>query len=240
MYADPLELFRDAVVALNDEDWRAVAELCDPVSLRQFKRKLIDMTTIPPEQAGKITSMELMRAVPNMPRAVAEYQVAQFRESVNPKRRLNAEVPSVKSPGELESMAPANVFAAWLDGKSLRRQLDSEVARGRLTRAAAAEVLKEGRASWDLRALAFVEDSDRIGYVVYRHGLAFGGFPQAVDGAADATPEDAEFARDVRGRMHPMASIVRRQGDGGWLLVADTDFLAVTQMQIGAGNSYID
>ena len=29
-----------------------------------------------------------------------------------------------------------------------------------------------------------------------------------------------------------MCSTVRRQSDGGWLLVADTDFLTVNQMQV--------
>ena len=174
MHVDPLDLFRDTVAALNAEDWRAVAAFCDPASLHRFKRTLIEMMTMAPDQTGKITSAELMRAVPNMPRAVAEYQVAQFRESVNPKRRLNAEVPSIKSREELDSMTPANVFAAWLDGKSLRRQVELEVARGRLTRAAAAAVLEQTRAPYDFRSLAFVEDGGRIGYVVYRHGLSFG------------------------------------------------------------------
>ena len=234
MYADPLELFRDAVAALNKADWRAVAAFCDPASLRAFKRKLIDIMTVPPEQTGKITTHELMRAVPNMPRAVAEYQVAQFRESVNPKRRLNAEVPSVKSRAELEAMTPAAVFAAWVDGKSLRRQVDREVSRGRLTRASAAQVLEDARATFDFRGLAFVPDGERVGYVIYRYGTSSGPASSA-DSSTDATPDDVDFARDVSGHAPPMSSTVRRQSDGGWLLVADTDFLTVSQMQVIAG-----
>jgi hypothetical protein len=235
VYADPLELFRDAVAALNKADWRAVAAFCDPASLRVFKRKLIDLMTLAPEQAGQITTHELMRAVPNMPRAVAEYQVAQFRESVNPKRRLNAEVPSVKSREELEAMTPAAVFAAWVDGKSLRRQVDREVSRGRLTRASAAQVLEEARATFDFRGLAFVPDGDRIGYVIYRYVTSSQRAAPADDGSADKAPDDVEFMRDVSGHSPPMSSTVRRQSDGGWLLVADTDFLTVSQMQVIAG-----
>lgn len=235
MYADPLELFRDAVAALNKADWRAVSAFCDPASLRVFKRRLIDMMTVPPEQTGKITTHELMRAMPNMPRAVAEYQVAQFRESVNPKRRLNAEVPSVKSREQLEAMTPAAVFAAWVDGKSLRRQVDREVSRGRLTRASAAQVLEEARATFDFRELAFVPDGDRIGYVIYRYGTSPRPTSLADDTSANTTPDEAEFVRDVSGHAPPMSSTVRRQSDGGWLLVADTDFLTVSQMQVIAG-----
>lgn len=157
-----------------------MAALCDPASLRRFKRTLIDMVTVIPEQTGKITSAELMRAVPNMPRAVAEYQT-QFRESVNGKRRLNAELPSVKSREDLESMIPADAFAAWLDGKSFRRQVEREVARGRLTRGAAAQVLEEAPPPFDFRGLAFVEDGDRIGYIVYRRARSFAVLPRPVD-----------------------------------------------------------
>jgi hypothetical protein len=232
VYVDPLELFRDAVAALNKADWLAVAALCDPASLRHFKRTLISMIAVSTEQTGKITTHDLMRAVPNMPRAVAEYQVAQFRESVSPKRRLNAELPSVKSSDELESMTPANVFAAWLEGKSLRRQIEREVSRGRLTRASAAQVLEQVPAPFNFHGMAFVPDEDHIGYVIYRHG------PPAsspdVDGATATTTEDLEFARELRGRTAPMASTVRKQSDGGWLFVADTDFLMVSQMQVVA------
>ena len=33
---DPVKLFHAAVKGLEDERWRDVAELCDPVSLRAF------------------------------------------------------------------------------------------------------------------------------------------------------------------------------------------------------------
>src|ERR1041384_2220457 len=78
---------------------------------------------------------ELTKAVPGMPRAVAEYQVQRFREQLDPDRRLRDELPSVSSRAEVEKMKPLDVFTAWLEGRSLQRQVERTFERKQMSRA---------------------------------------------------------------------------------------------------------
>lgn len=233
MQSDPVELFQRAVAALNQEEWAEVAHLCDPTSLRVFKRQLLGSLSPAGDQGPRLTATELMKAVPGMPRAVAEYQVSRFRESMDPRRRLRDELPSVKSQQELEAMDPADVFAAWLDGRSLRRQIQRSVERRRMSRATANEVISLGLNQLTFRALGVVDDGPRIVHIIYRRD----------DGAANASieadapsgevdPEVRALWHDLAGRERTMAITARRQDDDGWLLVADTDFLRVDQDEL--------
>lgn len=233
MESDPVGLFQHAVAALNGEDWAAVARLCDPTSLRVFKRQLLGGLTPANEQTPRLTATELMKAVPGMPRAVAEYQVGRFRETLDPRTRLRDELPSVRSRQELEAMEPADVFAAWLDGRSLRRQIERSVERRRMSRATANEVIALGLNRFIFRALGVVDDGPRIVHIIYRRD----------DGAANAAiesdapsgevdPEVRALWHDLAGRERTSAITARRQDDDGWLLVANTDFLHVDQTDL--------
>jgi hypothetical protein len=232
-YSDPLTLFAAAIHALNREDWHAVARLCDPVSLASFKRYLIDNLTPPKEQSHKITATELMKAVPSMPRAVAEYQVTRFRESLDPKQRLRDQVPSVKSLAALEAMTPVAVFAAWLEGKSVRRQVNRNVEQRRMTRATANEVVAQGEKPFDFKGLGYVDDGDRIAHIIYRRDESARGPFRGADEPvfAGRSPDEIKFAGDAWGRESPFTVMARKQSDDSWLLVASPDFLLVDQVE---------
>jgi hypothetical protein len=234
-YSDPISLFTAAVRLLNAEDWQGVADLCDPVSLSSFKRGLIDSLAPPSPQSQKLTATELMKAVPNMPRAVAEYQVTRFRESLDPKLRLREQVPSVKTRAELEALDGAGVFSAWLDGKSLRRQIDRDVELKRMTRAMANEILEQGTKPFNFQALGYLADGERIAHIMYRREKnARGPFPRLADlRDAGCTSPEIDLMRDAWGREHPLTVMARIQKDSGWLLVADADFLLVNQVGQG-------
>ncbi len=234
-YPDPLTLFAAVVDMLNTEDWPAVARLCDPVSLSSFKRGLIDNLAPPSPQSQKLTATELMKAVPNMPRAVAEYQVTRFRKSLDPEHRMREQIPSVKSHDALRSLDAPSVFAAWLEGKSLRRQIDRDVELKRMTRAMANEILAQGLKPFNFKALGYVADGQRIAHVVYRRDdTARGPFPPLSDlRDAGCTAPEIDLMRDAWGREHPHSVMARLQKDDSWLLVADVDFLLVTQIGNG-------
>ncbi|MDB4874206.1 MAG: hypothetical protein JWM41_652 [Gemmatimonadetes bacterium] len=231
-YSDPVTLFGAAIHALNRDDWHGVARLCDPASLTFFKRNLIESLSPPAEQSHKLTATELMKAVPSMPRAVAEYQVTRFRESLDPKQRLRDQVPSVKSLAALEAMTPAAVFAAWLEGKSIRRQVDRNVELRRMTRATANEVVAQGEKQFNFKGLGYVDDGDRIAHIVYRRDDSIRGPFLGADEPSLAGRSDAEiqFVGDGWGREAPLTVMARRQFDDSWLLVASLDFLLVDQI----------
>lgn len=234
-YSDPVALFTAAVDALNQEDWAGVAGLCDPISLTAFKRNLMDNLSPPAKETHKLTAAELMKAVPSMPRAVAEYQMTRFRESLDPKQRLRDQVPGVKSREVLETMEAAGVFAAWLEGKSLRRQLGRDVELKRMSRATANEVLAQGTKHFNFEGLGFVRDGERLVHVVYRRDAVFRGpFPGNDDPwVARCSAAERELMRDLWGREHTLSVMARRQSDDSWLLVADSDFLLVGQIGLG-------
>jgi len=197
---EPIEVFQAAVDALNRENWHRLSTLCDPDSLIEFKRDLL-ASIVPPKNA-RLTATELMKAVPNMPRAVAEFQVSRFRESLDPTRRLRDAVPGATSRQEVEMLKPAEVFALWLEGRSVRRQLDRHVERRQMSRATANEIIADGMRRFDFVTLGFVADGEGAGHIVYRHKQA---------------------------GSRPLTTMARRQSNGDWLLVADQHFLTLDQ-----------
>ena len=95
-FIHPMDLFEAVVTALREGDLQRAAELCDPVSLRMFHRQLCEQFDSSTGRFG-LTAEMLMRASPDMPRDVAEYQIARMRQNSDPERRLREELPSVAS-----------------------------------------------------------------------------------------------------------------------------------------------
>jgi hypothetical protein len=137
----------------------------------------------------------------------------------------------------LESMDAVSVFAAWLEGKSLRRQVERDVELKRMSRATANEVVAQGIKSFNFLALGSVADGDRLAHITYRYDADFvGPFPDSKDPVLSGrTGAELELMRDTWGREHPLTVMARRQRDGTWLLVADADFLLVGHGAEGFG-----
>ena len=203
MHIDPLELFHDAVNAIDRQDWHAVAALCDAASLGEFRDDLFTLVTRrrTPEESFK--AIDLMRTDPNMPRAVAEWQAQRVRDHQDPDRRLREELPSVESSERLEEMSPTEMFAAWLEGRSIGHLVERAFERRQITRAAIDEILGNEPPRTAYVALGWVPDGEAIGYVIYR--------------------------QDIPG-SRPQAAMVRRQSDATWLFVASRDLLMIDPM----------
>jgi len=232
---DPIELVDAAMAATNREDWHGVAALCDPASLAAFRRHMLDRldpATIAPHE---VTAESLQHGERPMPREVAEQFAAWRRERNDPVHRLREEFPDVASTDELRAMAPAELFAAWLDGRSARRQILRLVAEGRAP-AAVAEHLRAGPfPSQSLVALGVVHDGERFAHVLYRH--RHDAEPAAVEthGWAAALPDDErELALELMHRGHPQVTTCRRQPDGSWRLIADHNLLGYGFMAVGS------
>lgn len=218
---DPLKLFRAAVAALNEEKWLAVAELCDPASLREFKNSALAQFDLPTSHIWTVE--DFLRHTPDMPREVAQYQVDQIQRQAHPDSRFAHDFPLLAGPEELRSMEPPEVFASWLEGRSMKSQLELMVRAGRVS-SAALEAHREAIASMkhELAPIGSVPDGDEIVHVLYRWG-----------------PDESDEA-PAMARVFPFVTSCIRQPGGGWLLIADFNFLSIGSMSVGVDGTEAD
>lgn len=235
-FDDPLALFRAAAAAIRAEDWRGAADCCDPASLRAFARQTRE-SFAPAHEAPPLTVEQLLRDVPDLPRAVAEYQVAQHRRYSGHAARLRHDFPGVASVEALLALDDAAVFAAYVEGRSLRRQLERLVADGRADPSILAEPITVPSDYYDFVPVGWLPDGERLAHVLFHHGN--GTPPEQWTGEsarwfAERTPEEQALTRDLTGRGHPFVATCRRQPDGTWRLLADHGFQNLMAGQIAA------
>lgn len=228
---DPVELFRAAVDGLEQEKWQEVAGLCDPVSLRAFKQSFLSQFDLAPRVSWSVE--QLLRFSPDMPRAVAEYQIVQIHRQSDPAVRLARDFPLVGSIEELRDMEPADVFARWLEGKSPRGQILAAVRDGSITEAAAAAHGSELGRLPPYESVGAVKDGNDVAYVLYQFARAESGemSDEVKEWMDDLSPEEREFAELAL--PHPSIATCRRQPDNTWRLIADHDFLHFGSISIG-------
>ena len=233
-FTDPVAVFESALEALNAEEWIRVAEHCDPVSLRAFHREMIDMFA-PPRPEYALTAEVIMQHQPDMPREVAEYQVAEHRRAVDPAARLAYELEGITSLDELRASEPLIVFASWLAARSPRAQIRRLIEKGRAPSVPATGFAQ--KLEWrfyDYAVLGSVPDGEDTAQVVFREqsGAAF----MADDpGVVNTLPADErQLMRDVWGRGNARLAFCRRQGDRTWCLVAGHQFMGVGMKMIAS------
>ena len=230
-FTDPLAVFQAALEAINSEDWRGAARLCDPISLRHFHRGLLAHCA-PAEPVPGLTVEDLLRHQPDMPREAAEYEVAQHRKHTDPAARLRQDLPSVASVAELHDLPPLDAYAAWLEGRSFRRQIERLAASGRISVKLAS--LPPEAMMVRHTAIGALNDGDRVAHILYRDR-----FDENAEWTADAAasiahlPADEQaFVRDQWQRGHPRVATCRRQPDGTWALIAEDSFLGIGSIGI--------
>jgi hypothetical protein len=225
--SNPLDIFRRAVEALEREDWVALARCCDPVSLARFRRDQLQMLE-PTRPVNEVTVEQLLRHDPEMPREVAEYQVANIRRHRESWSRLEQEFPGVSSLDAMRSMDPAEVFATWLRGRSPAHQARIAL-RDRQTPAGFHEdILAATGFAAPIVTLGVVHDGERVAHVLFRREYPMPHVSE--DEEHDAcmaalSHEERELARELAGREFPHVATCRRQPDGEWRLIAGFDFL---------------
>jgi hypothetical protein len=233
----PLELFRQAAEALQQEHWGDVARLCDPASLERFRNEQVRMLA-PARPLPALTVEQLMRHDPQMPREAAEYQVASARRHTDAATRLEREFPGIEGLEQLRAMEPAELFAVWLQGQSPGHQARMAIRDSRVPETHWQEILATAdRTRESLVALGVVPDGDRVAHVVYRR--EFHASPDETDPddvwIEELSPAEQELARDMAGRDFPQVATCRRQPDGDWRLLAGFDFLQLGQFMVSVG-----
>lgn len=231
---DPVALVRAAVAAINASDWTGAVSLCDPISLRAFHRELCALYG-PPDPRYLIDADEILKRQPEMPRDAAAYQAtAANRYALERLQRLPVELPGFDSVEAVQRAAPAQVYAAWLEGRSPFAMVEQWIRDGRI----AADVRDAARLSLagflQTTPIGAVLDGDRVAHVLYRH-RGDPGHPEVAH-----LPEDEQaYAREIWARHHPRVSTCRRQDDGSWRLLAGHDFVGLgsTVLTLRAENS---
>lgn len=224
--SNPESVFNEAAAAVDRGDWEQAASLCDPASLSVFKRELLERVDAKQEAW---TVERMLQFQPDLPREVAEYQIAQFNGISDAKRVLEREVPSVASVEQLRDMSPVEVFAAWLEGQSYERQVEG-MRRETSIPPEVLEVVLRSRPERTFKILGMIPDGDRIAHVVYRQECTWPDDSDDSDEtpqpAIDVDPEESSFLAD-RSQPAPEFSTLRRQGDGSWRMIADHRFLGL-------------
>ena len=222
-FKEPVMAFDAAIDALQRRDVNAFAECFDPISLDQVKRQTLEGLR---RELPGITVEEFMRNDPNMPREMAEYQVAYMRMHANPAARLKQDFPTATSIADLEAMTPAMLYFAWLEGRGMRRQLEELVNLGRVP----PEVLENFREPRPV-SIGSVQANDRVAWVVYRDD--FGEFQPSDEWMREFPEAEKAMAIELAQAGHPRLHTCYRQPDGSWKLVADHIGLGSTGMAIG-------
>ena len=237
---DPLDLFRAAVNALNEERWLDVAKLCDPATLREFKRSTLAQFDSPLRHVWTVE--DFLRHSPDMPREVAEYQLTQIHRQAHPDTRFARDFPSLKDVAELRSMEPKEVFASWLEGRSIRRQVEQMVSEGRISSAAlSAHSEMMAAMKHRLTPIGALPDGDDLMHILYAFGPVDSAdtLDEPGESAANGSPEDRKLGR-VMSRAYPLVTSCIRQPRGHWCLIADYNFLSMGSVSVGIGDSEDD
>ena len=219
--SDPVAVFNQASAAVDTEAWDEAASLCDPASLSLFKRELLTRFDAEPEPW---TVERLLRFQPDLPREVAEYQVASIARAADPQRMLADELPTVTSMEELRSMTPAAVFAAWLEGQSQRRH----VARAAHETHFPAEMFEQALQNalhTPYEMLGTIYDGEDLAHVVFRP--EYKTLPPATMDARSGSriPDDERTALEAQQKAYLQFATLRRGHDGSWRLLAGHRFL---------------
>jgi hypothetical protein len=238
----PAQIVADAVAALNRDDWDAFVSLCDPVSVRRFKRDLVWQFadrgyTQPP------TVDDFLAEMPDMPRGVAEYNLAEMERYRDPVKRLHLEICTVSSVEELQALEPGEVLLRWLQARMPRRENDFSVkdwepADGlefvEFTRQSQDELDSGRMFRPEYTVLGSVRDGPDFAHVVCRHTHGDSEeFSDDIELEDPAIPQDeAKLERALRLRSLMLTAACRRQADGSWRLVADRNLFFLANMSV--------
>lgn len=221
----PVSVFNAAAHAIQRRDWRAVAALCDPVSLIAFKRELL-ASIAPLHPRPRLTVDDLMRNDPDMPREAAEYHLAQQWKFSDQANRLGNEL-GVETIEQAEGMSPEDVFVAWLDAHSFERQLERQIAQGLLP-PETANLTEPFPEFLPVAFDAVIEES--LAYVLYRRvgpdtpgGDSGDADPEWQELRAQLSEDEKQLQLDLANR--PSWATCRRQPSGEWRLIATQNFL---------------
>ena len=235
-FTDPLELFRVALARLNDDDFLGAARCCDPVSLRAYRTSLIERFA-DQDPAPSVTAEQLLHSDPTLSREAAESIVSRHADAVAHNRDVARNLPGIAN---LEALcdSPADVvFAAYLDGNSVSRVLKRWEPNEEIPMPDRDTVLRMNAFRHDFTPIACIDVSSSISQMLYRHGFVQppaelgGASVHELEQIAHWPADEQSLHLELRANAAREIALCRRQPDGSWLLIAESDFL-------GAGGGY--
>lgn len=234
---NPADVLDAAFAALNLDDWAGFTELCDPVSLRAFKRETLDHYAYDVDDLH-VEAEDLLDTEPEMPREAAEYQAARMNEVTSKAHRLKREFLVVESVDELREMDESRMFVLWLQACSPYRRAALEAETEEPWESDAAwdppvDDGKKGTRAFRYSVIGCIADGGEIAHVLYRSDYTVEKiFPEEYAALMSGKPADEqELARQLHHRSHPRFATCRKQTDGTWRLVVDRNLMLVSSLQ---------
>jgi hypothetical protein len=238
----PSQVVTNAVAALQREDWEGFITLCDPVSVRRFKSNLVwqfaDHRSTEP-----LTVDDLLTDRPEMPREVAEYNLAEMERYRDPVERLRLEISTVSSIEELNGLNPAEVLLRWLEARTPRREDEFSIRKWEPSEGL--EVVEVRRLSQDeldtgtihrpkYLVLGSVRDGPDFAHVVCRQADSDNDefSDEFATDASGTPPDEVELEHALRYRTMMQTVACRRQPDDSWRLIADRNLFFLAQIAI--------
>jgi hypothetical protein len=230
----PEKVVDAAFEALNLEDWAGLAGLCDPVSLRAFKREMLEEFCWSSARDESASEVEIVEEEDPEILAAVEHDFAIIREWFSPANRVRTAFASVESVDELREMDPGKMFARWLQAKEPEQDADPDRDPGENWKRHKVPASEKTTRAYHYTTLGSVLDGDKIAYVVYRNSKGPNDFYPGVmnDWESERPADEVELARDTRYLRHPMVITCRRQSDGSWRLIASSHFSLTGWLQV--------
>lgn len=237
---DPVAVVETAIDAFRREAWDDVPPLCHPASLGAFKAQQVRQYD-PGRRQPAFTVEEMLRFDPDMPRAVAEYNVAQrdrfLREWRDPARALEG-ITSVEA---VRAASPAELFAAWLRAHAPSREVERAARERGIAAEAVAPAMAAARDQFRFIVLGAVPDGLHVAHVLYRNAPArdddASGEARAALEAwrAQQTDDERELAAMVGDAFLPRVVMCLRLPDGTWALNAEQHLFGLGSFGFGSG-----
>jgi hypothetical protein len=231
----PLEVVNAAFDALNVEDWAGFAGFCDPVSLRAFKREILEeFGEYSGHWAGGEVDEEFEEDEDPELQAAIDHDLALMDEWFGPAHRVRSEFESIETVDELREMDPGRAFARWLQAKSRNPYRSDEPGEGEEWRRAGNSGSRKTTRAYQYFAVGSVLDSPDIAYVIYRNANSPNDiYPGVMDGWEQSVPADeAELARLTHYLQRPQVVTCRKQADGSWRLLAGRSLSLVGTLEV--------
>ena len=145
-------------------NWKEAAGLLDLETFGMLRDQ--EVRSMRATRSRRLTAEELMKEVPKMPRAVAEYQAAEFNERAITNDWLSHDYANVPSVDSLAALSVLDAAARWLEARDgaykFRRALESERTRCSLPDSLFKDMWPASR----YRVLGTVE-TDSLAYALY-------------------------------------------------------------------------
>jgi len=219
----PQEVVRAFFAAEQEGRWVDAARSLDLIAFERIRKTTVEAARHRREFAGP-TVESLLRLDPDMPRAVAEYQVLQWQRQMHDYDYLAQEFAHVSSPDTLAALPVLDAAARWLEAKGpvWRTELQWRDARARPRNdcpglsdsAIKAMQIKEAQGP---RAVirASTPDTGTVSYVVI--DVEFPGVSHAdTSGRAGPLPRAIELRKSAgEWRIEPAPDLPNSNGMGG-------------------------